>query len=68
VRSAKAKVILGKDGIPIGGIMSADELEHYLELRDPKVNNQIAASRSDYEAGRARAASELIAELRQTTK
>jgi hypothetical protein len=56
--------ILEKDGIPIAGIMSADELEDYLELRDPKVKKQIAASRSDYEAGRARPASELIAELR----
>ena len=30
----------------------ADELEDYLELRDPKVRKQIAASRADAEDGR----------------
>ncbi len=55
--------ILEKDGIPIAGIMSADELEDYLELRDPKVKKQIAASRKDAESGRKRPASELLAEL-----
>lgn len=29
--------ILEKDGIPIAGIMDADELEDYLELRNPKI-------------------------------
>src|SRR5687768_3465081 len=56
--------ILEKDGIPIAGIMGADELEDYLELRDPKVKKQIAASRRDYEAGRVRPAAELLNELR----
>ena len=28
--------ILEKDGIPIAGIRGADELEDYLEARDPK--------------------------------
>jgi antitoxin Phd_YefM of type II toxin-antitoxin system len=37
--------ILEKDGIPIAGIMDADELEDYLELRNPKVKKQIAESR-----------------------
>ena len=36
--------ILEKDGIPVIGIMAADELEDYLELRDPKVKSSIAAS------------------------
>lgn len=57
--------ILEKDGIPIAGIMSADELEDYLELRDPKVRKQIAASRRDAEAGRVRPASELVEKLRR---
>jgi hypothetical protein len=42
---------------------SADELEDYLELHDPKVKKQIAASRKDAESGRKRPASELLAEL-----
>ena len=56
--------ILEKDGIPIAGIMDADELEDYLESRDPKVKKQIAASRKDAEAGRVRPAAELISELK----
>lgn len=60
--------ILEKDGIPIAGIMDAGELEDYLELRDPKVNKQIAASRRDAEAGRVRPAAELLSELRRPGK
>jgi antitoxin (DNA-binding transcriptional repressor) of toxin-antitoxin stability system len=56
--------ILEKDGIPIAGIMDADELEDYLELQNPKVKKQIAASRTDAQAGRLRPASELLSELR----
>ena len=56
--------ILEKDGIPIAGIMGADELEDYLELRDPKVKKQIAESRADVSAGRVRPAQELLVELK----
>ncbi len=56
--------ILEKDGIPIVGIMGADELEDYLELRDPKVKKQIAESRADATAGRVRPARQLLAELK----
>ena len=58
--------ILEKDGIPVMGIMDADELEDYLELRDPKVKQIIAESHRDYLAGRSRPAEELLAELRQS--
>jgi antitoxin (DNA-binding transcriptional repressor) of toxin-antitoxin stability system len=57
--------ILEKDGIPIAGIMGADELEDYLELQDPAVRNQIAKSNTDIAAGRTRPASPLVAELRR---
>jgi len=56
--------ILEKDGIPIAGIMDADELEDYLELRDPNLKKQITESRKDYEAGRVRDAHELLNELK----
>ena len=56
--------ILEKDGIPIAGIMDADEFEDYLELQNPAVKKQIAASRADSEAGRVRPAAELLLELR----
>jgi Antitoxin Phd_YefM, type II toxin-antitoxin system len=56
--------ILEKDGIPIAGIMDADELEDYLESRDPNVQKQIATSRGDVESGRVRPAAELVSELK----
>ena len=58
--------ILEKDGIPIAGIMGADELEDYLELRDPAVRDQIARSNADMAAGRTRPADTLLRELRRT--
>src|ERR1035437_3745122 len=57
--------ILEKDGIPVIGIMAADELEDYLELRDPKVKASIAASQRDYLAGKTRPATALLAELQE---
>jgi hypothetical protein len=59
--------ILEKDGIPVIGIMAADELEDYLELRDPKVKTSIAASSKDRAAGKTRPAAKLLAELKSTT-
>jgi hypothetical protein len=56
--------ILEKDGIPIAGLMDADELEDYLELRNPKVTKQIAASHADFTAGRYRPTRDLLAELK----
>ena len=57
--------ILEKDGIPVIGIMDADELEDYLELRNPPVKEFIAESHKDYIAGHARPAEELLAQLKQ---
>jgi len=57
--------ILEKDGIPVIGIMSADELEDYLELKSPKVKAAIAASRKDYASGKSRPAAALLAELKK---
>ena len=64
----KEYFILEKDGIPVAGLMDADEFEDYLELRDPKVRAQIAASRRDYLRGRVRDADEFLAELRTELK
>lgn len=64
----KEYFILEKDGIPVIGIMDADELEDYLELRDPKVGEQIRKSREEYVNNRSRAAEHLLAELQATTK
>ena len=56
--------ILEKDGIPVIGIMDADELEDYLELRNRSVRQQIAESNEDVKAGRIRPAAELLSDLR----
>ena len=62
----KEYFILEKDGIPVAGIMAADELEDYLQLRDPAVRDQIAKSNADISAGRTRPADALLAELKRT--
>lgn len=59
----KEYLILEKDGIPIVGIMDADELEDYLELQDPKVKRDIAKSTQEFRAGKGRPIEELIAEF-----
>jgi hypothetical protein len=58
--------ILEKDGIPVIGIMAADELEDYIELRDSKVKASIAASRKDRADGKIRPAGDLLAELKKS--
>lgn len=68
VRLNKEYFILEKDGIPVAGIMDADELEDYLELQDPKVRRFIQKSHQDYLAGKTRPAEELLAELREESK
>jgi len=64
----KEYFILEKDGIPIIGIMDADELEDYLELQDPKAQADIEKSNRDIRAGRTRSIDELIAEFQPRSK
>jgi len=60
--------ILEKDGIPIAGIMGAEEMEDYLELQDPKVRQHIRRSHEEFLAGKHRAAEDLLLELKRGTK
>lgn len=60
--------ILEKDGIPIAGIMDANEMEDYLEAQDPKVRGQIRRSHREFLAGKHRAAEDLLLELRRITE
>lgn len=62
----KEYFILEKDGIPVIGIMDAEEMEDYLEIRDPKVRRFIRESHKEYLAGKSRPAKELLRELRGT--
>lgn len=64
----KEYFILEKDGIPVIGIMDADELEDYLELQDPKVKSRIAAVRREFQAGKGRPATGLLDELKAVSK
>ena len=61
----KEYVILEKGGIPVAGLMDADELEDYLEIRDPQVQAQIRKSTEAYLAGKSRPAREFLAELQR---
>lgn len=60
--------ILEKDGIPVAGIMGADEMEDYLEVQDPKVREHIRTSHEEFLAGKHRAAGDLLPELKRETK
>ena len=64
VKLNKEYFILEKDGIPVIGIMDADELEDYLELRDPAIRRQIKRSNADIRVGKVRSADALIAEFK----
>jgi hypothetical protein len=63
VRLNKEYFILEKDGIPIVGIMGAEELEDYLELRDPNVREHIRKSNIERLAGKGRPLAEFLSEI-----
>jgi len=63
VRLNKEYFILEKDGIPIIGIMGAEELEDYLELRDPTVRQDIRKSRAEQLAGKGRPLDDFLAAI-----
>ncbi len=64
----KEYFILEKDGIPVAGIMGADELEDYLELRNPAVKREIRESVKEYRQGKTREASTFLAELTRSKR
>ena len=64
----KEYFILEKDGIPVAGIMGADELEDYLELQDPKVVRAIAKSSAQHRAGKSRPIEEFLADFNPKPK
>jgi antitoxin (DNA-binding transcriptional repressor) of toxin-antitoxin stability system len=60
--------ILEKDGIPVAGIVRADELEDYLELQDPILKKQIEEGYQEYRQGKARPLEDILAELEGKAK
>jgi PHD/YefM family antitoxin component YafN of YafNO toxin-antitoxin module len=63
IHEKKSYLILEDRGEPVVGIMDADELEDYLELQDEEVQAEIRESFRDYREGRARPATDFLAEL-----
>ena len=61
----KEYFILERDGIPVAGLMDADEFEDYLELRDPKVQADIKKSAEEHRAGKGQPVREFLAGLRR---
>jgi hypothetical protein len=57
--------ILEKDGIPVAGLLSADELEDYLEMQEPGLKAQIRKSTEEYRRGKKREAVAFLTELRR---
>ena len=64
----KEYFILEKDGIPVIGILDADELEDYLELRDARMAAAIRRSNADLASGRVRPAAVLLKPARATRR
>ena len=62
----KEYFILEKDGIPVIGILDADELENYLDLRDSSVPAAIRRSNADVKAGRVHPAGALLKSVKST--
>ena len=64
----KEYFILEKDGIPVAGILGADELEDYLEARDPGARAHIRKSAAEHEAGKGRAIGDFLVDLDKPTR
>lgn len=62
----KEYFILEKDGIPVAGLMDAEELEDYLELHSPTVHEDIRTSHEEYRAGKARPAEVFLAQVKKS--
>lgn len=59
----KEYFILEKDGIPVAGLLGADELEDYLEMRDPEARAHIRKSAAERRAGKGRPVADFLTEL-----
>lgn len=64
----KEYCILEKDGIPVAGILDAEELVDYLELQNPNVRRAIRDSNADIAAGRTKPADDLLGLLAPSTR
>ncbi len=60
LRSIKARkhYVLLEERVPVAALMDPDELEDYLDTRDPKMQRQIAKGYEEYLGGKTRPARE----------
>ncbi len=49
----KENFVLEKGGIPVAAILDIDEFEDWLEMKDPKIKEQIRRGYNDYKKGKA---------------
>jgi len=61
----KEYFILEKGGIPVAGLMDAEELEDYLELRNPQIRQHMRRSHGQYLAGKWRSGESFLADLKR---
>ena len=64
----KEYFILEKNGIPIAGIVDIDDLEDWLELQDPEMQEQIAEGDQEYRQGKTKPLDDFLAELHAEKK
>ena len=57
--------VLEKDGIPVAGIMNADDMEDWLEHQDSDMRTQIAEGHAEYQEGDATSLNAFIADVRK---
>ena len=67
VKLGKEYIIVERDGIPVLGILDADELEDYLDLQDETLQEQIREGYREYREGKTRPVEEVLAEAREET-
>jgi len=68
VKLGKEYIIVERDGIPVLGILDADELEDYLDLHDETLQEQIRQGYKEYQEGETRPVEEILAEVREEAK
>jgi len=48
----KENFVLEKGGIPVAAILDIDEFEDWLEMKDPKIKEQIRRGHKEYKKGK----------------
>jgi prevent-host-death family protein len=68
VQLGKEYIIVERDGLPVLGILDADELEDYLDLHDETLKTQIRQGYREYQAGKTKPVEQVLAKVRALGK